>query len=193
MQDILATFSCFAVSDHHGSFCQTQVELHVKPFQSCVICFLRYFCTLSFLRKFAQGNKNFCSAFGLVVDSQDITKNPTIHSFVKEYHACMDKERKMEVRRTSLKQTGKVCIGNSLNDSRVTLSGEKTPEHFKDRVTAANSIGRLTFYGDERRRILSIVAMDQPYTVLQQFFNCSSKTVAAAKVHCILSGRGGTP
>lgn len=137
--------------------------------------------------------KNFCSAFGLVVDSQDISKNPTIQSLVKEYHACLDKERKIEVRKTSLKQTGKVCIGSSLNNSRVTLSGEKTPEHFKDRVTAANSIGRLTFYGDERRRILSIVAMDYPYAVLQEMFNCSSKTVAAAKVHCILFGRGGTP
>ena len=118
-------------------------------------------------------NKNFCSAFGLVVDSQDISKNPTIQSLVKEYHACIDKERKIEVRRTSLKQMGKVCIGNSLNDSRVTLSGEKTPEHFKDRVTAANSIGRLTFYGDERRRILSIVAMDYPYAVLQELIDCS--------------------
>lgn len=105
-------------------------------------------------------NNSFCSTFGLVVDSQDISKNPTIQSLVKEYHACMDKEKKREVRRTLLKQTGKVCICNLLKDSHVTLSGEKTPEHFRDRVTAANSNGRLTCYGDERRRILSIVAMD---------------------------------
>ena len=135
-------------------------------------------------------NKNFCSAFGLV---QDISQNPTMQCLIKEYQACMDKEKKQEVRRRSLKQTNKVCIGNSLNDSRVTLTGEKTPEHFKDRVTAANSIGRLTCYADERRRILSIVAMDYPYGVLQDLFNCSSKTIAAAKVHCILFGRGGTP
>lgn len=92
-------------------------------------------------------NKNFCSAFGLV---QDISQNPTMQCLIKEYQACMDKEKKQEVRRRSLKQTNKVCIGNSLNDSRVTLTGEKTPEHFKDRVTAANSIGRLTCYADER-------------------------------------------
>ena len=101
-------------------------------------------------------NKTFCSAFGV---TQDISKNPTMQSLVKEYQACMDKEKKQEVKRRSLKQTSKVCIGNSLNDSRVTLTGEKTPEHFKDRVMAANSIGRLTCYADERRRILSIVAL----------------------------------
>lgn len=97
-------------------------------------------------------NKNFCSAFGV---TQDIY---LMQCLIKEYQACMDKEKKQEVKRRSLKQTSKVCIGNSLNDSRVTLTGEKTPEHFKDRVTAANSIGRLTCYADERRRILSIVA-----------------------------------
>ena len=35
--------------------------------------------------------------------------------------------------------------------------------------------------------------MDYPYSVLQDLFDCSSKTIAAAKVHCILFGRGGTP
>ena len=138
-------------------------------------------------------NKNFRSVFGLDVDNQDICNNPTMQSLVKQYRACMDKEQKREARRGSLKQTGKICIGNSLKDSRVTLTGEKTPEHFKDRVSAANSIGRLTCYADERRRLLSIVAMDYPYSMLQELFHCSSKTVAAAKVHCILFGRGGTP
>lgn len=90
-----------------------------------------------------------------------------------------------------MKQTSKVCIGNSLNYSRATLTGEKTPEHF--RITAANSNGRLTCYADEKRRILSIVPMDYQYSVLQDLFNCLSKTIAAAKVHCILFGRGGTP
>ena len=67
------------------------------------------------------------------------------------------------------------------------------PEHFKDRVTTASSLGRITCYADERRRLLSIVALDYPFSVLQKLFDCSSKTVAAAKVHCILFGRGGTP
>ena len=35
--------------------------------------------------------------------------------------------------------------------------------------------------------------MDYPYNMLQDLFDCSSKTIAVAKVHCILFGRGGTP
>lgn len=54
-----------------------------------------------------------------------------------------------------LEQRSKVCIGNL-----VTLTGEKTPEHFKDSITAANSIGKLTWYTNERQRILLIVALD---------------------------------
>ena len=138
-------------------------------------------------------NKKFCSTFGLSSGNKDITCNPTIQALVKEYQSSVDKEKKQEVRRRASNQKSKVCIGNSLKNSRVTLTGEKTPEHFKDRITAASSLGRLTCYADERRRLLSIVAFDYPYSVLQKLFDCSSKTVAAAKVHCILFGRGGTP
>ena len=70
-------------------------------------------------------NKNFRSVFGLNVDNQDICNNPTMQSLVKEYRACMDKEQKREARRRFLKQTGKICIGNSLKNSLVTLTGEK--------------------------------------------------------------------
>ena len=42
-------------------------------------------------------------------------------------------------------------------------------------------------------QILSIVAMDYPYNKLQDLFHCSSKTIALAKVHCILFDRDGTP
>ena len=73
------------------------------------------------------------------------------------------------------------------------MSGETTPDHFNHRTDAAYSIGRLTMHGDERRRLLSIVAMDYPHRVLQELFGCSPNTVTAAKVHCILFGRGGTP
>ena len=49
------------------------------------------------------------------------------------------------------KQERFASIGNSLKDWCVTLTGEKTPEHFKDRVSAANSIGRLTCCAHERQ------------------------------------------
>ena len=138
-------------------------------------------------------SKKFRSTFGLPLDTADIADNPTVQALVKEYRSFVDKEKKSEIRKRSLKQKGKICIGSSLKGSRVTLEGEQTPEHFKNRVDAANSIGRLTCYSDERRRLLSIIAMDYPYSILQELFECSSKTITAAKVHCILFGRGGTP
>ena len=64
---------------------------------------------------------------------------------------------------------------------------------FSNRVTAATSLGRIRRYGDERRRLLSIVAMEYPYWFLQQSFGCSPNTITAAKVHRILFGRGGVP
>ena len=60
---------------------------------------------------------------------------------------------------------------------------------FSSRVDAAKNIGRLRTYLDEKRRLLSIVALDYSYSILQRYFQCSSKTVAAARVHCILFGR----
>ena len=77
-------------------------------------------------------NKNICSGFGLATDIQDVCNNPTMQSLVKEDRACKDKEKTRELRRRSLKQTSKICIGNSSQDSRVTLTGEKTPEHLVD-------------------------------------------------------------
>ena len=35
--------------------------------------------------------------------------------------------------------------------------------------------------------------MDYPYNMLQDLFHCSSKTIAVAKVNCILFSCGGTP
>jgi len=103
---------------------------------------------LTLFREELLQNKKFCSTFGL---SSDITCNPTIQALVKEYHGSVDKEENQEVRRRASNHKSRVCVGNSLKNSHVTLTGEKTPEHFKDRVTAASSLGRLTCYADERR------------------------------------------
>lgn len=64
---------------------------------------------------------------------------------------------------------------------------------FCSRVEAAKNVGRLRSYADEKRRLLSIVALDYSYSILQGYFQCSSKTVTAARVHCILFGCGGMP
>ena len=68
-----------------------------------------------------------------------------------------------------------------------------TSDIFKSRVEAAQNLGRIRSYPDEKRRLLSIVAMDFSYSTLQRYFQCSSKTITAARVHCILFGRGGIP
>ena len=80
-----------------------------------------------------------------------------------------------------------------MKNSRISLTGEFTSDQFKHRTDAAKSIGRLTSYADEQRRLLSIVAMDYPSRLLQELLGCSPNTVTAAKVNCILFGRGGTP
>ena len=49
----------------------------------------------------------------------------------------------------------------------------------------------IVAYSDEKRRLLSILACEYPYRVLKQYFQCSNNTNVAARVHCLLFGRGG--
>ena len=76
--------------------------------------------------------------------------------------------------------------------SRLTLAG-KMLDNVRSRTEAAKVIGRVRHYGDEKGRLLSIVAGDYPYSTLQQVFGCSPNTVTAARVHCVLFGHGGVP
>ena len=80
----------------------------------------------------------------------------------------LSQEKAKEVQKKAAAQKAKILIGSSLKDSRLTLLGDKPPEEFKNRVAAANSVGRMTYFADERRRLLSIVAMDYPYRFLQE-------------------------
>ena len=54
-------------------------------------------------------------------------------------------------------------------------------------IEAAKSLGRVHKSGDERRRLLSIVALDFPKSVLQSYFHCSKGTITAARVHVFFS------
>lgn len=147
-----------------------------------------------FLRE-TVNSKKWLSTFGFSgrLNDECASLNPTLVSLVQEYQESASKEKKQEKRKAMAKLKGRIFIGNFLKDSRITPTGEKTPDQFKSRTDAASSIGRLTSQADERRRLLSIVAMNYPYCFLQEMFGCSSKTVTAAKVHSILFGRGGTP
>ena len=115
-------------------------------------------------------------------------KNPILESLIKDYKECMSKEKTSEVRKMAEAQKTKLFICCTL-----TLTGDKTPQTFRSRVVAADSVGKITCYADERRRLLSNVAMDYPYRFLQERFGCSLNTVTAGKVQAILFGRGGTP
>lgn len=137
-------------------------------------------------------SKKWSLASGLS-NNLDVCANPTVQALIREYKEAIDKEKKTEARKRFGNLKGKICIGSSIKNSRINLTGENTPENFKNRIHAANSIGHLTTFADERRRLLSIVAMDYPYRLLQEMFGCSPNTITAAKVHCILFGRGGTP
>ena len=137
------------------------------------------------------GSKKWISSFGCNVSSTE--KNPILESLIKDYKECMSKEKTSEVRKRAAAQKAKLFIGSTLKDSRLTLTGDKTAQTFRSRVVAADSVGRITCYADERRRLLSIVAMDYPYRFLQERFGCLPNTVTAGKVHAILFGRGGTP
>jgi len=69
---------------------------------------------------------------------------------------------------------------------------KKCVSAFKNRIVAAESFGRMTYFAGEWRTFLPIVAMDYTYRFLQEQFGCSPCTVTAARVHAILFGHGGT-
>lgn len=121
-------------------------------------------------------SKKWHSTFGFSggFSDESTSLNPTLVSLVKEYQESAVIEKNQEKRNRMAKSKGKISIGNSLKDSRITTTGEKTPEHFKSRTDLANSVGRLTSQADERRHLLSIVAMDYPYRFLQEVFGCLS-------------------
>ena len=133
------------------------------------------------------------STFGSVPGCNSAgNENSFLSMLAAEYQACKDKELNKAIRKNAASQTQRILNRDTLKKSRISFSGN-TPEIFNSPVDAAKQLGRLRTYSDEKRRLLSIVAMDYPYSILQSYFRCSSKTVTAARVHCILFGHGGVP
>ena len=85
-----------------------------------------------------------------------------------------------------------MLIGSNLKESKISFTG-KTSDTFKSPVEAAQDLCRIWSYPNEKRKLLSIVAMDFTYSTLQHYFQCLLKTTTTARVHCILFGRGGSP
>ena len=130
--------------------------------------------------------------FGQICLTKSTSDNVFLRKLAADYHSCKDKAANKVIRENSAKQQQRVLIGSSLKESKISFSGIIS-DTFKSRVEAVQDLGRIRSYPDEKRRLLSIVAMDFTYSTLQHYFQCSSKTITAARVHCILFGRGGVP
>ena len=138
-------------------------------------------------------SKKWTSTFRISRQKED--KNITsrfLSSLVNEYQECKRKESNRFIQKQAQKLQHAIKISGTKSNSHIAFQGV-TPEAFKTRIDAANSLGRLTTYSAERRRLLSIVAADYPQTYLTEIFKCSKSTVTAARVHRILFGRGGVP
>ena len=83
-------------------------------------------------------SKKWISSFGFYVSSTE--KNPILESLITDYKECMSKEKTSEVRKRAAAQKAKLFISSTLKDSRLTLTGEKTPQTFWSRVVATESV-----------------------------------------------------
>lgn len=140
-------------------------------------------------------SKKWSTTLGLrsAQSKEDVTAHDKVlHSILKKYKACKKKEENSAIRKQGKKLTQAINISDTLSKSTIALQGS-TPDCYKSRMDAACSLGRVIAYSAERRRLLSIVANDYPRSLLTALFQCSKSTVAAARVHAILFGRGGVP
>lgn len=129
---------------------------------------------------------------GCRLPQTSVSENDFLRTLAAEYKSCKDKESIKQIKDIAKLQKQKVLIGNTKAQSKISMFGD-TPLDVSSRVEAAKKIGRICHYGDEKRRLLSIVASDYPYRFLLNLFQCSPNTITAAKVHAILFGRGGVP
>lgn len=118
------------------------------------------------------------------------TDDKLLTSLAKDYIASKDKESSKLIRAQGAKVANKLLIGDSMKGSNLNVSGVRQG---RNRTETARAIGRVSKFGDERRRILSIVAQDFSMSELLAYFPCSKSTITAARVHAILFGRGGVP
>ncbi|KAK3753760.1 hypothetical protein QZH41_016439 [Actinostola sp. cb2023] len=165
----------------------------IDTIQSCALKFVHYESgppLAEFMGDVVE-SKAWTLAFGNPFPEEK-TCSDFIHTLAEEYKRCKDIETIKEVKATAKKQQQKLLVGNTKAKSRISLSGSQD-ETMKTRTEAARKIGQVRHYGDEKRRLLSIVALNYKYRFLQAIFGCSPSTITAARVHCILFGRGGVP
>jgi len=134
-------------------------------------------------------SKKFRNNFGDVLGKpHEHTDSKILKSLAKDYEACKAKEMTQLINLQQGKFNEKILIGDSLKLSNLRNKGSGP-----NRTEIAKSIGRLSKFGEERRRLLSIVAWDFTQSELHQYFKCSKQTITAARVHATLFGKGGAP
>ena len=176
-----------SVGDRRKRDLRTQIiEEMDKLLQNCTFVGSKGTCSIM---KDILASQKFNSKFpGTLPMNIDISKDDKIlQSLAKDYLYSKDKEASKLVRAQGRKISEKLLIGGTFKESNLQFSGAKS------RTQAAKFLGRVHKSGDERRRLLSIVALDFPQSVLQSYFLCSKSTITAARVHCLLFGRGGSP
>lgn len=138
-------------------------------------------------------SKKWSTTFPLPNSKDDsAVQDKVLHSIVKEYQECKNKEVNSQIRKQGRKLNQAINISETLSNSSIAFQGN-TPDSFRSQTEAALSMGTVVCYSAERRRLLSIVAWDYPQVFLTKLFQSSKGTVTAARVHSILFGKGGVP
>lgn len=107
--------------------------------------------------------------FGEVCQTKPDTDDFFLSKLAADYRSCKDRAENKAICLNSAKQKQRILIGGSLKGSKISFSG-MTSDIFKSRVEAAQDLGRIRSYPDDKRRLLSIVAMGFPYSTLQRYF-----------------------
>lgn len=143
------------------------------------------------LSSYTTNSEGAWRAFGNVLEqatSMDKSDDKLLKSLAKDYWISKEKETTRLIKLQKGQVSQKILIGGTLKGSRI--GKQDAPQ---SRTQMAKALGRISKFGDERRRILSIVAWDFSQSELQHYFKCSKGTITAARVHAILFGKGGVP
>lgn len=120
--------------------------------------------TCSIMKDILANQKIVCKFPGTLPVNNEISKDDKIlQSLAKDYLASKDKEYSKLVRANKREISEKILIGGTFKGSNLQVNGAKS------RIEAAGSIGRVHKSGDERRRLLSIVALNFPQSILHSF------------------------
>lgn len=110
---------------------------------------------------------------------EDSLTGTFLSSLVKEYHECKRKETNSVIRKNAKRKIQQaIKISGTKSSSHIAFQGD-TPESFKTRIDAANSLGRLTTYSAEKKTSLvhccgrlSTDISNRDFQVLKEYSDC---------------------